>query len=88
MILVRFLELFDFIKMRSPYSEANKGKITDNIFIYNSSRKSKDIKSQEIFIDLTFYSRPFIYVLNIFIISSLSIFILGLLKKLAFLFNF
>ncbi len=70
----RVQEIVDFAKTESPYQSANKGWITEDIFLQWGSSDSKSSKNLDKLVKVSFFWQPIIQLLVIlFVIAALAI---------------
>ncbi len=60
MLADRFKEIVDFAKSESPYRSANKGWVTDDIYLQWGATKGKSSKEFDQLAEVSFYWKPII----------------------------
>ena len=71
MIRERIKEIADFVKSESPYQSANKGWLTDDIYLQRGPNKSDSSKEFDQLLKVSFFWQPIIQVaLTIFLVIA------------------
>ncbi len=76
MLRERIQEIVDFAKSESPYRSANKGWLTDDIYLQLGSKKNQDSTQFDQLIKVSFFWQPIIKIVSVvFVVISVSTFL-------------
>ncbi len=73
MIRERIREITDFVKSESPYRSANKGWLTDDIYLQRGPNKNDSSKQFDQLLEVSFFWKPIIQIaITIFIVIAMA----------------